>query len=85
MKTEITNIEAFETDYKRFYKGNLETLDMSVVVNEAMRIESSYELAKYESNAGNTIVFFFDEELICVDEENEEYDVITTYSGYGNA
>lgn len=84
MKTEITNIEAFENDYKSFYNGDIESLDMSEVVEEVMRTDGNYELLRYESNTGYGKTFFFDEELICVDKENEEYDVVATYTGHGN-
>ena len=81
---EIKNIEAFEADYKKFYKGDLESLDFNVVKEEVERTEGNYELKKYESNVGYGKTFFFEEEIVCVDEENEDYDVVATYTGHGN-
>ena len=81
---DLKNIEAFEADYREFYKGNLDSLDFQVVLDEVIRSEGDYELKKYESNTGYGKTFFFDEVTICVDEENEEYDVIATYMGHGN-
>ena len=77
----LKNAEAFEADYKKYYHGDLDNLDFSVVLKEAEEKEGDYELRAYESNVSATVAFFFDEETVCTDEELEEYDVISTYTG----
>jgi hypothetical protein len=80
----LKNIEQFEKDYKSFYKGDLEALDFQEVIKEVESTEGSYELKRYESSTGCGKTFKFDEEVIVVDQESEEYEVIATYVGHSN-
>jgi hypothetical protein len=76
----LKNVEAFEADFKKYYYGDLNNLDFSIVLKEAEEQEDSYELRAHESNVRATVAFFFSEE-VCTDEELEEYDAISTYTG----
>ncbi len=80
---ELLNIKEFEDDYKRFYNGDINSLDFNVVADEVRSKEGDYELAKYESNVGHGKTFFFDE-VIIFDKDSNEYEAIATYIGHGN-
>jgi len=77
----LKNIEAFETDYKRFYKGDLEYLDFGEVIKEVKSDDGDYELSYFESNVGHGKTFFFEESIVL---ENDEEITIATYTGHGN-
>ena len=77
----LLNIEDFEADYKKFYKGDLDNLNFDEVLREVIEGENIYELKRHESNTGYGKTFFFDEEITCIDEENK---VVATYTGHGN-
>lgn len=78
---ELRNIKAFEADYKKYFKGDLDNLDFDFVLGEVSHTDGDYELKRYESNVEATVAFFFDEELICTDAELQKYDAIATYIG----
>lgn len=76
----ITNYEEFQKDYLKYYKEP-ELLDLEVLRDEVERKEDSYELKSYESNVHATIAFLFDEDTVCTDEENDEWETTATYTG----